>query len=128
MIRKLVVVALGLAIAGAADAQSTPQLGALDPKKPVYVTAHVDVTSGFTDRAAAALKAYVETARREPGAIRVEALQEVRTNHFDLIEVWRDLAAYEAHTAAPATIKFHDTIYPWRGSPFEERLANAIAP
>ena len=64
----------------------------------------------------------------EPGALRVEAVQEARTNHFDLIEVWRDRAAYEAHAASAATIRFHDTIFPWRGSPFEERLANLIAP
>ena len=128
MSRRLVLAALALAAAGAAHAQSQPQLGTLDPKKPVYVTSHVDVTPDNTDRTAAALRAYVETARREPGAVRVEAVQEARTNHFDLLEVWRDRAAYEAHAASAATVRFHDTIFPWRGSPFEERLANTITP
>jgi quinol monooxygenase YgiN len=108
---------------------ATPALAqAADPTKPVYVTSHVDVTPEFTARTIAALKAYVGGARREPGAVRLEAIEEPRANHFDLIEVWRDRAAYEAHLQAPATIAFHDAIFPWRGSPFEERTGTLVAP
>ena len=59
MSRRLVLAALALAAAGAAHAQSQPQLGTLDPKKPVYVTSHVDVTPDNTDRTAAAASAAV---------------------------------------------------------------------
>jgi quinol monooxygenase YgiN len=126
MTRSLIIAALLLA-AGAAHAQSRPP-GVLDPKKPIYVTSHIDVTSEFSKRTAEAIRVYMEAARREPGAVRIEAVQEARDNHFDVLEVWRDRAAYDAHTASAATIHFHDVIFPWRGSPFEERLANPIAP
>ena len=65
----------------------------------------------------AAIRICVEAARREPGAMRLEAMQETRPNHFDIIEVWRDDAAYQAHEASPATISFHDAIAPWREVP-----------
>ena len=55
-------------------------------------------------------------------------MEELRPNHFDLIEVWRDQAAYQAHAASPTTIRFHDAIAPWRARPFEERLGTDIAP
>jgi quinol monooxygenase YgiN len=129
MTRAPALAALALSFAAsAAHAQSSPQIGMLDPNKPVYVTSHIDVTPAFIDRTAAALKAYVEAARREPGVVRVDAVQETRTNHFDLLEVWKDLAAFEAHAASPGSVRLHDAIFPWRGSPFEERLANSITP
>jgi quinol monooxygenase YgiN len=120
------VAALTLVLADAAQAQ--PAGLPADAKAAVYVTSHVDVTPDYVEQAKAALRAYVAAARSEPGAMRVEAVQEPRPNHFDLVEVWRDRAAYEAHLKTPATIAFHDAIHPWRGSPFEERLGTLIAP
>ncbi|HTK34367.1 MAG TPA: antibiotic biosynthesis monooxygenase family protein [Caulobacteraceae bacterium] len=130
MTRSLALAALVLSAAASAHAQApqVPPPAGLDPKKPVYVTAHVDVIGTYLDKTLDALKTYVEAARREPGAVRVEAVEEARSNHFDLIEVWRDRAAYDAHAGSAATVRFHDTIHPWRGSPFEERLANLVAP
>ena len=115
-------------LAGAGPASSQALVRTPDPSLPVYVTAHVDVTAEHTTQALTAIQAYVEAARREPGAVRVEAMEELRPNHFDLIEIWRDQAAYQAHAASPTTIRFHDSIAPWRASPFEERLGTAITP
>jgi quinol monooxygenase YgiN len=119
--------ALALAlIAGSASSQAL--IRPLDPNSPVHVIAHVDVTPDRTAQAMAAIRSYVAAARRQSGAIREEAIEEPRPNHFDLIEVWRDQAAYQAHEANPATIRFHDAIAPWRASPFEERLGTSITP
>ena len=118
--------AASLAAAGPASAQALTRTP--DPNVPVYVTAHVDVTAEHMAQTLAATRTYVEAGRREPGAVRLEAVEELRPNHFDLIEVWRDQAAYQAHAASPATIRFHDAIAPWRASPFEERLGTSIAP
>ena len=76
------------AVAGPASSQALTRTP--DPSLPVYVTAHVDVSDEHTAQAMAAIRAYVEAARREPGAVRLEAVEELRPNHFDLIEVWRD--------------------------------------
>ena len=117
--------AASLAAAGSASAQALTRTP--DPNVPVYVTAHVDVTAEHTAQTMAAIRTYVETARREPAQVRLEAVEELRPNHFDLIEVWRDQADYQAHAASAATIRFHDVIAPWRASPFEERLGTAVA-
>jgi len=121
-------VAAAMCLAVAGSAMSQPLTQAPPPNAPIHVLAHVDVTPEHTDQAISAIRAYVAAALREPGAVRVGAIQELRPNHFDVIEVWRNQAAYQAHEANPATIRFHDLIGPWRGSPFEERLGVAITP
>ncbi len=126
MLAGLAVLATWSAAAGPASSQALTRTP--DPSLPVYVAAHVDVSDEHTAQAMAAIRAYVEAARREPGAVRLEAVEELRPNHFDLLEVWRDQPAYQAHAASPATIRFHDAIAPWRASPFEERLGTPIAP
>ena len=113
---------------GTGSSSSQPLTRTPDPALPVYVAAHVDVTVEHTAQALAAIRTYVAAARREPSALRVEAMEELRPNHFDLIEVWRDKAAYQAHAVSPTAIRFHDVIAPWRGSPFEERLGTPIEP
>lgn len=121
---------LALSLAGSAAAATFNQTPPwpIDPSKPIYVTSHVDVTPDYTAATIVALKAYVGAARREPGVVRIDAVQEPRQNHFDLIEVWRDWAAWQAHAKSASTIAFHDAIHPLRGSPFEERLAASIEP
>lgn len=109
-------------------ANAQPLTRPLVADQAVYVTAHVDVTAEHTQQAIGAIRDYVAAARRQAGVLRIEAVQETRPNHFDLIEVWRSPAAYNAHEADAATIYFHDQIYPWRGSPLEERLGQQIAP
>jgi len=118
--------ALLLAAIGApATAQS---LTGFAPDQPVYVSSHVDVSPAHVDDTIRALRDYAAAARKEDGAVRIDAIQEARPNHFDLMEVWRDPTAYQAHQINAATIGFHDQIFPWRGSPFEERLGHQIAP
>jgi quinol monooxygenase YgiN len=98
------------------------------PDQAVYVTSHVDVSPAHVDDTIRALRDYVAAARQESGIVRIDAVQEARPNHFDVIEVWRDPTTYQAHQVNAATISFHDQIFPWRGSPFEERLGHQIAP
>jgi quinol monooxygenase YgiN len=118
---------LGCALTSSAvDSEAQPVVRPPDPARFLSVLAHVDVTAEHTSQAIVAIRTYVEAARREPGAVRVDAMQEIRPNHFDIIEVWRDDAAYQAHEASKATICFHEAIGPWRASPFEERLGSLL--
>lgn len=94
------------------------------PAGPVYVVTHIDFTPKNAAAGEQALLAYEATSRKEPGAMRVEVLQEAaQHNHFILLETWRDQAAYDAHLGAPTTVQWRTTLQPLLGSPFDTRLA-----
>jgi quinol monooxygenase YgiN len=93
----------------------------------IYVVNHVDVTGENADAASALLQRYGADTRKDKGALRVEAaVQMARPNHFVVIEVWRDKAAYDAHVDAAHTKQFREKIQPMLGSPFDERLHTII--
>jgi len=55
--------------------------------------------------------------------VRCDVLQQVfRKNHFELLSVWRDDAAYEAYLSSPATVEFREHLHPMLGAPFDDRL------
>src|SRR5579864_8329372 len=71
--------------------------------EPIYVTIYVEVAPAATAQASGSLRAYREAARKEPGALRAEILEEVGTpSRFVSNEVWHTLADYDAHKNAPA--------------------------
>jgi quinol monooxygenase YgiN len=119
---------IGALTLSSVPAGAQPLTRFLAPDQAVYVTSHVDVSPAHVDDTIRALREYVAAARQEDGIVRIDAIQEAHPNHFDLIEVWKNPAAYNAHQANAATIRFHDQIFPWRGSPFEERLGGQIPP
>jgi quinol monooxygenase YgiN len=89
-----------LALAGfvqAANAAEAPP----PTQGPIYVTTFFEVTPGNTAPAVAMLKEYRDAARKEPGIMSSDILQEVgMTSRFATNEVWRDWAAYDAHLKA----------------------------
>ena len=50
----------------------------------------------------------------------------IDVNHFAIVEVWQSKQAYEAHLAHPHTKAFRDQLQGGLGSPFDERLYNAL--
>jgi quinol monooxygenase YgiN len=48
--------------------------------------------------------------------------QEGTNNHFQLIEVFRDMRAFGAHVSAAHTITFRTDLQPFIGAPYDERL------
>ena len=44
------------------------------------------------------------------------------TNHFQLIEVFANQQAFEAHLSAQHTVNFRTSLQPFIGSPYDERL------
>ena len=111
---------------GATSAGAQPVVRQPNPAELLYVLAHVNVTQDRMAEARSAIHDYLVVTRPEPGLLRAEVLQELRPNHFDLVEVWRDPAAYQAHAARAAAVGLHDLIAPWRGSPLEERLGSEV--
>src|SRR5579871_4721880 len=122
------VLALVALMAVPAGAQQPPAASPPPDASPFNVVIHVD----FVPRRAAewltALQQYAVDSRKDDGAQRVYVLQELaQPNHFIVVEVWRNRAAYDAHISAAHTVTFRNTIQPLMGSPFDVRLARLTA-
>src|SRR5579862_3181612 len=114
---------LGLAILQSASAQTK----AADTSKYVYIVTHIDVTPNFSDGANKAIQKYAADSRKEKGAVSVEGLvQDGRTNHFTIVEVWQNRDAFEAHSGLAHVREFRETLQPMLGAPFDERLHAAM--
>lgn len=116
-------VTLTLASASAQELVKVPA-----PSAPLYIIAHVDIMPSQTDEGERALAAYAVAARGEPGAKRIDVVQEIFPNHFDLVELWHDQKAYDAHLSGTAWLRLRSTINAWLGSPINERVGTGIAP
>lgn len=89
----------------------------------VYVVAHIDVTPNHAADTAKLLQQYRSDSVKEDGSVRLEVMvQDGRSNHFTVVEVWSTRAAFEAHTAQQHTKDFRETLQPYLGSPYDERL------
>src|ERR1700758_1803828 len=81
-----------------------------------YVVAHVDVPPPNTTKTVALLKQFAADTRRQPGLIRIDIQEEdALPNHFAVISVWRDKAAFEAHQGTATTKRFREELYPLLG-------------
>ena len=116
------VLALGLTLLPALYAQAPA-----NPNPRLYVVTYVDVYPNFAAGTVEALTQFVAASKKDMGFVRFEFMRDVvRTNHFAIVEVWQNRAAYEAHLTQPHAKVFRDKIQPWLGSPFDERLYNIV--
>jgi quinol monooxygenase YgiN len=89
----------------------------------IYVVTHVDIMPTYTADGTRLLREFGAESRRDQGAVRIEVLQEPsRSNHFTIVAVWENQAAFERHLAADHTKSFRGKLQPLLGSPFDERL------
>jgi quinol monooxygenase YgiN len=96
-------------------------------EKNLYVVTYVDVFPQFAADTAKMLQQFASDSLKEPGAVRFESLQDVaRTNHFTIVEVWQSRQAYETHLASEHSKRFREKIQPGLGSPFDDRMYNAL--
>jgi quinol monooxygenase YgiN len=92
----------------------------------VVVVTHVDIDPQFVPQAEPLLIAFVEDSRNDPGVISFILIsQEGTNNHFQLIEVFRDMRAFDAHVSAAHTITFRTDVQQFIGAPYDERLYQA---
>jgi quinol monooxygenase YgiN len=93
----------------------------------LHVVTYVDVYPNFADTTAKLLQQFAADNRKDAGFVRFEALRDVaRANHFAIVEVWKSKQAYDAHLTAPHSKAFRDQLQMGLGSPFDERLYNAL--
>jgi quinol monooxygenase YgiN len=92
-------------------------------KDALFVVSHVDLIPEGLAAAKPALLQYAADSRKDPGALRIELLEQAdRPNHFTIVSVWASEKAFNAHLAAPHTKEFRAKIQPALGSPFDERF------
>ena len=133
----------GAAMSGLAAKLKNIELGPLDvrthqahsatpPKAPnandIIVISHCDVAGGNTQNLIKAFAPLSEASRKENGMVRYEILDEVpaHANHFRVLEEWASLAAFEAHNRAPHTQTYRQTILPWLGTPYDQRIYKLV--
>ena len=89
----------------------------------VVVVTHVDVDPQNVPVAEPLLVNFVIDSRNDRGVKSFTLItQEGTDNHFQLIEVFRDMAAFDAHVSAAHTITFRTALQPFIGAPYDERL------
>jgi quinol monooxygenase YgiN len=105
---------------------SAPAKGQV-PKGQLYVVTHVDVVPPRQAETEAALRTFVEQARRDPGNLRYDVFQQsARPNHFTMYAVWRTTANFAAHERSAQRLRFRETIAPYLGALYDERLFTAL--
>jgi quinol monooxygenase YgiN len=92
--------------------------------KQLYVVTHVDLTPNYIADGTPLLKQYAADSRKDQGVVRFEMLVDVsRKNHFTIVSVWKNQAAFDAHLEAAHTKQMRQKLQPMLGSPFDERLS-----
>jgi quinol monooxygenase YgiN len=93
----------------------------------LYVVTHVDLTPNYIKDGTPLLEKYAADSRKDKGAVRFELLQEPgRKNHFTIVSVWADQAAFDAHVEAAHTKEFREKVQPMLGGPLDERLHSLV--
>ncbi len=110
-----------------AQQRGAPPPTPVDPTAKVFVVNHVDLAPNALDADKSLLLQYVADSRKDPGAVRIELLEQSdRPNHFTLVEVWENQKAFDAHVEADHTKQFRTKIQSGLGSPFDERLHHLL--
>src|SRR4030088_2883348 len=107
---------VAIPVAASAQQKAAAKSGGL------YVVTYVDVFPNFTDVTVKALQQFAADSGKDPGVVRFEFLQDVvRTNHFAIVEVWRDRQAYDAHLTQDHRQRFRAKIQTGLGRPFDAK-------
>ena len=74
------------------------------------------------ENAARLLRSQAAATQHDAGLMSYVVLQQNgASNHFTIIEMWRDTRSYEMHQGADHTVEFRRQIQPFLGGPFDSR-------
>ena len=89
----------------------------------IFVITHVDIIPTFLDQAKPLLLQFVADSAGDSGVQTFAMLSwDGITNHFQLIEVFANQQAFDAHVSAQHTVNFRNSLQPFIGAPLDERL------
>lgn len=87
-----------------------------------YHVSYAEALPGTREQVTAALRAYRDAARREPGAVRIDLFRQIgRDTHFVVVEAWASLQAREAHDRAPSAGTLRAALATLSASAYDER-------
>jgi len=93
----------------------------------VVVVTHLDIIPTFTANAQPIIEQFAVDSRNDPGVeLFIVVSWTPTTNHFQLIEVYRNQRAFDAHVGAAHTIQFRSDLQPFIGAPYDERLYQVL--
>jgi quinol monooxygenase YgiN len=104
------------------------RLEADDKSEPLTIVSHVDIKPDAympqsEENSWRLFRAETAATKQDAGLVSYTVLQEIgATNHFTIVETWRDAKAYEIHVGSKHTVQFRDEIQPFLGSPFDSRI------
>jgi quinol monooxygenase YgiN len=96
-----------------------------DDSGEVVVVTHLDIipTPTFMTDAVPLIKQFVLDSRKDPGVLSFTMITwDPTTNHFQLIERFQNMRAFDLHVSAPHTVHFRNQLQPFIGAPYDERL------
>ena len=89
----------------------------------IFVITHVDVDPQFVPQASPLLNTFVSDSLNDLGVQTFALLSQTPTaNHFQLVETFASLKAFDAHVSTQHTVDFRTAIQPFLGAPYDERL------
>jgi len=89
----------------------------------IFVITHVDVDPQFVGQARPLLDTFVNDSLNDHEVQTFALLSQTPTaNHFQLIETFANLRAFEDHLSAQHTVDLRTNIDPLLGAPYDERL------
>lgn len=93
----------------------------------IIVVTHIDIipnSAGVAPPTAVQLlEQFVLDSRKDPGVKYFTLITwDPTTNHFQLLEVYKDMYSFNAHVSASHTIEFRDNIQQYIGAPYDERV------
>jgi quinol monooxygenase YgiN len=93
----------------------------------VVVVTHLDIIPTFTAQAQPVIEQFVIDSRKDPGVeLFIVISWTPTTNHFQLIEVYKNQRAFDAHIGATHTIQFRTDLQAFIGAPYDERLYSVL--
>jgi quinol monooxygenase YgiN len=108
--------------------------GAVNPRsrhaqaRQIFVITHVDVDPQFVPQAQPLLNTFVADSLNDPGVQTFALLSQTPTlNHFQLIETFENLNAFDDHVSAQHTVDFRAATAPFLGAPYDERLYQFVS-
>jgi quinol monooxygenase YgiN len=94
----------------------------------VYSVTYVEVQPTSRAAAVALLAPYRALTRQEDGNLRCEVLGRLGQAHqLVILEVWRDLTAFEAHGRSPRTVETRRKLEAIRIAPLDERVHRGLS-
>lgn len=123
LLRTLLVLAiLSIGFLQVANAQVKLKDGTVLSGKPYFIVSYIEVAPASAGTAAGMLKKQSATGKKEPGNLRLEAIQRVgQPYHFILLEAWADNDARKAHAKTAHTVAFRKALQPLLYNPYDER-------